>query len=51
MGAGAGAVMTCWRRALAGKGGGKDDVAQGAGRGSAADFADAVAQVRAALAT
>ena len=50
-GAGAGTVMTTLAGALAGKGGGRDDVAQGSGRGSAADFADAVAQVRAALAT
>jgi alanyl-tRNA synthetase len=49
-GAGAGTVMTTLAGALAGKGGGRDDVAQGSGRGSAADFADAVAQVRAVLA-
>ncbi len=49
-GAGAGAVMTTLAGALAGKGGGRDDVAQGSGRGSAADFDDALAQVRAALA-
>jgi alanyl-tRNA synthetase len=48
-GAGAGTVMSTLAGALAGKGGGRDDVAQGSGRGSAADFADAVAQVRAAL--
>jgi alanyl-tRNA synthetase len=49
-GAGAGGVMTTLAGALAGKGGGRDDVAQGSGRGSAADFDDAVARVRAALA-
>ncbi|MFI5099650.1 MAG: alanine--tRNA ligase [Actinomycetes bacterium] len=49
-GAGAGTVMSTLARALDGKGGGRDDVAQGSGRGSAADFEAAVAQVRAALA-
>ena len=42
--------MSTLARALDGKGGGRDDVAQGSGRGSAADFEAAVAQVRAALA-
>ena len=48
-GAGAGGVMTVLARALGGKGGGRDDVAQGAGSGDADDFARAVADVRAML--
>jgi alanyl-tRNA synthetase len=48
-GKGAGTVMAAVARALGGKGGGKDDVAQGAGRGDAADFARAVDEVRAIL--
>jgi alanyl-tRNA synthetase len=50
LGAGAGTVMSTLAAALDGKGGGRDDVAQGSGRGTAADFEAAVAQVRAALA-
>ena len=49
-GAGAGTVMTTLARALDGKGGGKGDVAQGAGRGGAPEFEAAIGQVRAALA-
>jgi alanyl-tRNA synthetase len=45
-GAGAGAVMRTLAQALGGKGGGSDDVAQGAGSGSAADFERAVGDVR-----
>ena len=45
-GAGAGGIMTVLAGALAGKGGGRDDVAQGAGRGDAEAFARAVAEVR-----
>jgi alanyl-tRNA synthetase len=45
-GAGAGAVMATLAKALGGKGGGRDDVAQGAGRGGVDDFARAVTEVR-----
>jgi alanyl-tRNA synthetase len=48
-GAGAGAVMGVLAKALGGKGGGTPDVAQGAGRGDAADFARALVDVRALL--
>jgi alanyl-tRNA synthetase len=49
-GAGAGTVMKVLAEALDGKGGGRDDVAQGAGRGDQGAFDGAVAKVRAALA-
>jgi alanyl-tRNA synthetase len=49
-GAGAGALMGTLAAALDGKGGGRDDVAQGSGRGGAEEFDRAVAGVRAALA-
>ena len=42
-GAGAGAIMTVLAQALGGKGGGRDDVAQGAGSGDAEAFARAIA--------
>src|SRR5690242_14154442 len=48
-GAGAGTLMATLAAALDGKGGGRDDVAQGSGRGGAAEFEQAVAGVRAAL--
>jgi alanyl-tRNA synthetase len=49
-GVAAGALMSTLAGALEGKGGGRDDVAQGSGRGGADDFQRAVAGVRAALA-
>jgi alanyl-tRNA synthetase len=49
-GAGAGRVMAELAGALGGKGGGRDDVAQGAGRGGVDDFDRAVALVRELLA-
>ena len=48
-GGGAGAIMNVLAKALGGKGGGRDDVAQGAGSGDADDFARAVTQVRGIL--